>query len=180
MRAHTLTVPMIQRDTLTLPEPAAGDAPRDGHRGVWFYEPAAQTGRREIAPGDYVRFVTPYGEDLAVGFVTGRADPDAYPKWCSRVNHSGFTWRDAPLWKWQEMKRTREGYDRIERERAAAVDAVGGTYDPDEPWPGDWVGLGTSNAAALAANVWDNATPVQSWPGDFDRIFPPHRTTESK
>jgi hypothetical protein len=84
MASHTFRIAMVQRGAATIP----GNVP-DAHRGLWFYP----GGEGEVAKGDTVEFVC-CGEVVARGVVTGEANPANFPKFCSRVNDRGFTWRD--------------------------------------------------------------------------------------
>lgn len=86
----TINVGMCQRDALLIP---AGGC-RDGHRGVWFYDPDKFGGPPIV--GDLVRFTEFYSRVLACGRVTGIVAKERYPKYCSDLNHFGFTWADAP------------------------------------------------------------------------------------
>lgn len=65
----------------------------NGHRGLWFYDPTSILPEGEVEAGDVVHFTKFFSEVIAIGVVTERVDPDAFPKLCSRVNSRGFRWR---------------------------------------------------------------------------------------
>jgi hypothetical protein len=65
---------------------------REGHRGVWFYDPAVT--KCTLRAGDVVRFVDANDPDkvYAEGTVLEEVEPKDHPKVCSGVNHKGFRW----------------------------------------------------------------------------------------
>lgn len=114
MRVWNIDVGMNQRDSLLLAPPAAAG---DGHRGLWFYDPAVVGGTIEV--GDAVRF-TLFGDAvLAAGRVVAHERPDDHPKFCSRINHEGFRWEGvdpAFVDEYERVARMNEAGDEL-RER---------------------------------------------------------------
>lgn len=80
----TLDVPMCGRDALLISGNTA-----NAHRGIWF------THIKGIREGDTVRFRC-CGKIIQEGIVV-RSDlkPSDFPKYCSKLNDSGFMWRST-------------------------------------------------------------------------------------